>query len=144
MGIKGGPLPLFFHPASAAEHLLSLVALLPPAPPSGSSEIVACGPGRGRARAGLQGGCLRLQDPPVQSRAWWPPHLSGPPQGGVWACPRLPAGRILGGGRRKEGKLRKRRNKGRKEGLGGWTSSTLQLELKAGTSLVAPKGQSTR
>ena len=25
-----------------------------------------------------------------------------PPRGGVWACPRLPAGRILGGSRRKE------------------------------------------
>ena len=44
----------------------------------------ACGPGRGRARAGLQGGS-------------WPPRARSSPRGGAWACPRLPAGRILAG-----------------------------------------------
>ena len=95
--------------------------------------------------SGLQGGCLRLPDPPARSRAWWPPRPSGLPRGGVWACPRLPAGRILGGSRRKEGRMKKRRSKGRKdlEVSRGRASSTIQLGLIAGTFLVAPKGQST-
>ena len=64
MGIERGSLPLFSGLASVhsqfAEHPLGFALL----PPSGSSEIGACGSGRGRARTGLQGGC---------PRAWWPP-----------------------------------------------------------------------
>ena len=75
MGIKGGPLLLFSGPASVQSQLTErplAFALLPPTPPSGSSEIGACRPGRGRARAGLQG---RLPS------AWWLPHCSpGPPE----------------------------------------------------------------
>ena len=44
-------------PASQSLGLFSLhFALLPLTPPNGPSEIGACGPGRGRARAGLWGG----------------------------------------------------------------------------------------
>ena len=83
-------------------------ALLPPPPPSGSSEIGACGPGRGRARAGLWGGSL--------SRAWWPPPR---PSSGIWACPRLPTQAILGGSIEEE-QGRKEEERGReKEGREG-------------------------
>ena len=61
----------------AFESLPLRFALFPPTPPSGSSGIGACGPGRGRALAGLWGG--RPQDP-ARSRAWWPPPRS---RGGV-------------------------------------------------------------
>ena len=54
--IKRRPLPLSARPAPASVtaetcstgYLLSSSALLPPTPPSGSSKIGACGPGRGR------------------------------------------------------------------------------------------------
>ena len=69
------------QPSRSSRSILSLPRFTPP---SGSLEIGAC----------LQGGC---------PRAWWPPSCpSAPPRGsvwargGVWACPRLPAGRILG------------------------------------------------
>ena len=76
-------------------------ALLPPTSPSGSSEIGACGPGRGRARAGLWGGSL--------SRPWRPPPR---PSGSIWACPWLPTQAILGGSTEEE--------QGREEEERGW------------------------
>ena len=89
----------------------------PPTPPSGSSEIGACGPGRGRARAGLWGGSP--QDP-ARSRAWWPPPRS---RVGVGAGPRLPAYGTLGG--------RKTRDEEEEDGVQGeegrkdqWKAST--------------------
>ena len=76
-------------------------ALLPPAPPSGFSEIGARGPGRRRASAG---------------RGVQPPR----PLGGVWACPRLPTRASQGGNIEEErGRGETRRREGRKEAMEG-------------------------
>ena len=44
-----------------------------PGPVGGALGSGACGPGRGRVRAGLWGGSLR---DPARSQAWWPPPRS--------------------------------------------------------------------
>ena len=66
--------PSILHPRQSPlqESCSSHLTLLPPTPPSGSLEIGACGPGRGRARARFRAGSLSLWDP-GWSRAWWPP-----------------------------------------------------------------------
>ena len=105
-GLKRGPPPLPSYPASVqsppAEHLLQSTFSRFRASPTHTPQWLF---GDRGVRAGARESPgrppgLSLWDPPARSRAW-PPRAPGPPQGSVWACPRLPAGRILG--RKEEG-----------------------------------------
>ena len=85
------PFSIYFWASRRREHLLHSRFSRPPLPVGGPAEIGARGPGRGRARAGLQGGCLSLRDPSAVPGVV---AALGPGE--------LPAGRILGGGGKKE------------------------------------------